>query len=133
MPFSRSRSPESMIRSVASSPAVVQRADWHRSITSKRWMPPWSTWATVATFLKLGQIPRRNCLSADARSQARPNQKLSREGRKGSPASNRRNAAGQAALQAINYGAEQTAQRQTLGLRGKGALKKVYRKRARKA
>lgn len=53
MPFSRSRSPESMMRSVVSSPRWVRAPDW-RSIASTRVVFPWSTCATMATFLKSG-------------------------------------------------------------------------------
>ena len=50
MPFSRSRSPESMTRSVSSSWAVNEPV-W-RSILSTSVVLPWSTWAMMAMFLR---------------------------------------------------------------------------------
>ena len=50
MPFSRSRSPESMTRSVISSWAVNEPV-W-RSILSTSVVFPWSTWAMMAIFLR---------------------------------------------------------------------------------
>src|SRR5699024_10886750 len=48
MPFSRSRSPESITRS-ATSACPVKAPDW-RSIASTRVVLPWSTCATMATL-----------------------------------------------------------------------------------
>ena len=48
MPFSRSRSPESMTRSVSAS--CSPKAPVWRSILSTRVVLPWSTWAMIATF-----------------------------------------------------------------------------------
>ncbi len=54
MPFSRSRSPESMIRSAtpASSWCAVNAPAWW-SIASTSVVLPWSTWATMATLRRL--------------------------------------------------------------------------------
>ena len=49
MPFSRSRSPESMTRSVSS--WWAPKAPVWRSSASTSVVLPWSTWATMATFL----------------------------------------------------------------------------------
>src|SRR6476660_4873099 len=54
MPFSRSRSPESRMRSVAAAPRCVSAPDC-RSIASTRVVLPWSTWATMATLRKSGR------------------------------------------------------------------------------
>src|SRR5580693_2722225 len=48
MPFSFSRSPESMTRSVSS--WLARNAPVWRSSASTRVVLPWSTWATMATF-----------------------------------------------------------------------------------
>ncbi len=48
MPFSRSRSPESMTRSTGSDRSA--KAPACRSIASTNVVLPWSTWATMATF-----------------------------------------------------------------------------------
>ena len=48
MPFSRSRSPESMTRSVSS--WLARKAPVWRSSASTSVVLPWSTWATMATF-----------------------------------------------------------------------------------
>src|ERR1700679_1928588 len=49
MPFSRSRSPESMTRSVTS--WWAPNAPVWRNMASTSVVLPWSTWATMATFL----------------------------------------------------------------------------------
>ena len=48
MPFSRSRSMESMIRSMTAAPSR-KAPDW-RSMASTSVVLPWSTWAMMATF-----------------------------------------------------------------------------------
>src|SRR3954451_10140394 len=48
MPFSRSRSIESMTRSPTSAPS--RKAPDCQSIASTRVVLPWSTWATIATL-----------------------------------------------------------------------------------
>ena len=48
MPFSRSRSPESMTRSLTDS--LARKAPDCRSMASTRVVLPWSTWATMATL-----------------------------------------------------------------------------------
>ena len=49
MPFSRSRSMESMTRSVTS--WLARKDPVWRSMASTSVVLPWSTWATMATFL----------------------------------------------------------------------------------
>ena len=48
MPFSRSRSPESMTRSTTA--WLARNAPVWRSIASTSVVLPWSTWATMATL-----------------------------------------------------------------------------------
>ena len=50
MPFSRSRSPESMTRSATLSAWCAVKAPAWRSIASTSVVLPWSTWATIATL-----------------------------------------------------------------------------------
>ena len=54
MPFSRSRSPESRTRSVSSS--LARKAPVWRSMASTSVVLPWSTWATIATFLMSSRV-----------------------------------------------------------------------------
>ena len=69
MPFSFSRSPESIRRSTASSPRCVSAPDC-RSMASTSVVLPWSTWATMAT-LRNWVIHAGDCRSAGARSRKR--------------------------------------------------------------
>ena len=57
MPFSRSRSMESMTRSATSS-LSLKAPDW-RNRASTRVVFPWSTWAMTATFRRSGRLPVR--------------------------------------------------------------------------
>ena len=50
MPFSRSRSPESMTRSSTLSAWCAVKAPVWRSMASTSVVLPWSTWATIATL-----------------------------------------------------------------------------------
>ena len=54
MPFSRSRSFESMTRSATS--WFARKAPDCQSIASTRVVFPWSTWATMATFLRSSRL-----------------------------------------------------------------------------
>ena len=73
MPFSRSRSPESMTRSVTS--WWAPNAPVWRSMASTSVVLPWSTWATMATFLMssrfcmgattIGEVRAVSCRSPD--------------------------------------------------------------------
>ncbi len=63
MPFSRSRSPESMTRSTSSARSA-KAPDW-RSMASTRVVLPWSTCATMATLRKLVVLTRGVLLAAD--------------------------------------------------------------------
>ena len=55
MPFSRSRSPESMTRSTTVSAWCSVNAPAWRSMASTRVVLPWSTWATIATLRRSGR------------------------------------------------------------------------------
>ena len=62
MPFSRSRSPESMTRSLTDS--LARKAPDCHSMASTRVVLPWSTWATMATLrmssrVRMGMGTRR--------------------------------------------------------------------------
>src|SRR6516225_3586941 len=67
MPFSRSRSPVSSTRSCVS-PRSCSAPDW-RSIASTNVVLPWSTCATIATFLKSTReiVPARAFVSENDR------------------------------------------------------------------
>src|ERR1035437_9520800 len=65
MPFSRSRSPESMTRSVIS--WWAPNAPVWRNMASTSVVLPWSTWATMATFL----MSSRFCMGATTIGQVR--------------------------------------------------------------
>jgi hypothetical protein len=54
MPFSRSRSIESMIRSGTDS--FARKMPPCQSIASTRVVFPWSTWAMMATFRRSGRV-----------------------------------------------------------------------------
>jgi hypothetical protein len=58
MPFSRSRSIESITRS-AISVRACQAPDW-RSIASTSVVFPWSTWAMMATLRRSERVPMRS-------------------------------------------------------------------------
>ncbi len=112
MPFSFSRSPESIRRSTASSPRCVKAPDC-RSIASTRVVLPWSTWATMATLRKLGRE------STPTFSQARRSITKTREPRHVEVRKDRRPQAQeevlqeQAALQTLPVGAAQGPQGRT--------------------
>src|SRR4051794_24176249 len=67
MPFSRSRSIESMTRSATSAPS--RKAPDCQSIASTRVVLPWSTWATMATLRRSERVSRGT--PAQARRSAR--------------------------------------------------------------
>ncbi len=54
MPFSRSRSPESMTRTSMSAPA--RKAPDCQSMASTSVVLPWSTWATIATLRRSSRV-----------------------------------------------------------------------------
>ena len=56
MPFSRSRSPESMTRSLTDS--LARNAPDCQSMASTRVVLPWSTWATMATLRMSSRVRR---------------------------------------------------------------------------
>ena len=56
MPFSRSRSPESMTRSSTLSAWCAVKAPACRSIASTSVVLPWSTWATIATLRRFAVL-----------------------------------------------------------------------------
>ncbi len=65
MPFSRSRSPESMTRSATLSAWCAVKAPAWRSIASTSVVLPWSTWATIATLRRSVRAVRFESEEAD--------------------------------------------------------------------
>ena len=66
MPFSRSRSPESMTRSTTA--WLARNAPVWRSIASTSVVLPWSTWATIATLRRSARIAVGTAALATVRS-----------------------------------------------------------------